>query len=87
MAYLHAQGIVHRDLKSHNILLSAAPGQSTLQREPLVCKVCDFGLSSIQRGAAATADSHDSGFGAALEQGSTADKLAGTVQWAAPELW
>ena len=37
--FLHQQGVVHRDLKSHNILLEGYPG------EKIVPKVCDFGLA------------------------------------------
>ena len=37
--FLHQQGIVHRDLKSHNILLEGCPGQR------ITPKVCDFGLA------------------------------------------
>lgn len=36
MAFLHARGIMHRDLKSLNLLLETAPER---------IKVCDFGLS------------------------------------------
>jgi serine/threonine protein kinase len=38
MAYLHAQRIVHRDLKSANLLVDAR----------FVCKVCDFGTSRVR---------------------------------------
>ena len=37
--FLHQQGIVHRDLKSHNILLEGCPGNR------ITPKVCDFGLA------------------------------------------
>jgi len=36
MAFLHSRGLIHRDLKSANLLLDA---------EHERCKVCDFGLS------------------------------------------
>ena len=35
MAYLHAHSIIHRDLKSANVLLTSSFG----------CKICDFGFS------------------------------------------
>lgn len=37
-AYMHQLGIVHRDLKSHNILID----------EHLNIKVCDFGLARFK---------------------------------------
>lgn len=38
LAFLHARGIVHRDVKSHNVLLSPH----------LEVKVCDFGLARMR---------------------------------------
>eukprot|EP00043_Microstomoeca_roanoka_P019235 m.214051 g.214051 ORF g.214051 m.214051 type:complete len:989 (-) comp16961_c0_seq17:507-3473(-) len=38
MHFLHGSGVVHRDLKSPNVLLTAA----------LSAKVCDFGLSAVR---------------------------------------
>jgi len=42
MAHLHAHGVMHRDLKSPNILLERK-GDTLLQSCPL--KICDFGLA------------------------------------------
>ncbi|KAJ1566447.1 hypothetical protein HK405_009778 [Cladochytrium tenue] len=44
MAHLHGAGIVHRDLKSSNILLSENPSTGNLE-----AKIGDFGLSRINR--------------------------------------
>ena len=35
--YIHNQGIVHRDIKSHNVLID----------HNLTVKVCDFGLAKF----------------------------------------
>lgn len=40
LKYIHSRKIVHRDLCSDNILLDQ-------KQEPLVAKVCDFGMSSL----------------------------------------
>ncbi|KAI6656304.1 Protein kinase [Oopsacas minuta] len=39
LSYLHAQNVIHRDLKSKNVLLT---------KEPLRAKLCDFGVSKLQ---------------------------------------
>ena len=40
VSFLHARGVIHRDLKPQNVLI-AGTGQD------VICKLCDFGISSI----------------------------------------
>jgi serine/threonine protein kinase len=40
VSFLHARGVIHRDLKPQNVLISRA-GQD------VICKLCDYGISSI----------------------------------------
>jgi serine/threonine protein kinase len=40
MLYLSSQHIIHRDLKSLNVLLSSVPPP-----QKQIAKICDFGLS------------------------------------------
>ena len=56
MEYLHAKGVVHRDLKDGNVLVDAAG----------TCKVADFGISTIVskvRGAAPATETLTRGAG------------------------
>ena len=41
LQYLHSINIVHRDLKSKNVLLTAAPPQCQ-------AKLCDFGMARMR---------------------------------------
>src|SRR5205807_8740214 len=48
LAFAHTQGMVHRDIKPHNLILQASPAASA----PGVVKVLDFGLARILHEAA-----------------------------------
>jgi serine/threonine protein kinase len=54
MAYLHQQGIIHRDLKSLNLLVTAQ----------WQCKVSDFGISSLKEKATASSSKKGGSSGA-----------------------
>jgi len=61
MAWLAGQNILHRDLKPANVLLD----------QNWTCKVCDFGLSQVQRGKQKMQDE---------------EEAPGSVLWMAPEV-
>lgn len=44
MAYLHSRNLIHRDLKSHNLLVN----------DQWICKIADFGISTIKPAAEKT---------------------------------
>jgi hypothetical protein len=45
MAFLHQKGVIHRDLKPHNVLVK--PTGVCGDAAPIVCKLCDFGIAAI----------------------------------------
>lgn len=74
LAYAHAQGVLHRDLKPGNVVLSTPNVMAGEDADPIV-KVLDFGLAKLARGAARA------------EASITADGVAfGTPGYVSPEV-
>jgi len=70
MNYLHSKNIMHRDLKSHNLLVG----------ENWKVKVCDFGL------ARSAPSDEDGGGGGGGGGGNNLMTIVGTNEWMAPEV-
>ncbi len=74
LEYLHSRGIIHRDLKSLNLLLKHSGQRYT-------AKWSDFGLSKMQDSVTRSTSSHRS------RQGQQeAPEHVGTLRWTAPEI-
>ncbi|KAG0245069.1 hypothetical protein BGW41_004326 [Actinomortierella wolfii] len=71
LAYIHHEGVLHRDLKSGNVLLTRY----------MEVKLCDFGMATVKvtSGSKSSTNANNSGHGREV--------LKGTFRWMAPELF
>ncbi|KAF9162281.1 hypothetical protein DFQ26_003702 [Actinomortierella ambigua] len=86
LAYIHSEGILHRDLKSGNVLLT----------RHMEVKLCDFGMATVKVTSSSKSSSHrNSSHGSGNSSSSrsssngntTGGPLRGTFRWMAPELF
>ncbi|KAF9969625.1 hypothetical protein BGZ73_007943 [Actinomortierella ambigua] len=77
LAYIHQEGVVHRDLKSANILLT----------EHQQVKLCDFGMAKAKANALSHAVLRSEGATLVGTTTAAAALLKGTYRWMAPELF
>lgn len=79
LQYLHSINIVHRDLKSKNVLLTSAP--------PLCqAKLCDFGMARMRLESATMTGGFNSNSTCTNPSLCVCTGNVGTVHWTAPEV-
>ena len=96
--YLHAEGVVHRDLKTENLLVFR-PAAATRRGDVPVLKICDFGSARLVPISAQLGVPDEAGAGGAPRSmtvmsvvkanvhGGRMEKYQGTKQFVAPEIW
>lgn len=81
LAYAHAQGMIHRDIKPHNLLLASSgrksPDSSTTNRPERVVKILDMGLARF--------DTVVPGESTERHSITREDQIIGTVDYMSPE--
>mmetsp|Transcript_26424 Transcript_26424/g.48353 ORF Transcript_26424/g.48353 Transcript_26424/m.48353 type:complete len:411 (-) Transcript_26424:81-1313(-) len=80
LEYLHRSGIVHRDVKAENLLLTSNPQQTHQWHVKLI----DFGLAMSQE---LRPPALVRFFSDALGQGGAEEVICGTAYYCAPEVW
>jgi serine/threonine protein kinase len=93
VAYLHRKGVVHRDLKTENLLV-LGPVAATKRGPVPTVKVCDFGSARLMPIAQQLGVPLNVAYSAMTvfqvvpgAGGQRVEKYQGTLQFVAPEIW